>query len=373
MTLLINRSHWRKAKFGSVIDSITDRVDNPSESGVERYVGLEHLDTGSMTISRWGTPDQVEATKLLFKNGDVIFGRRRAYQKKVSMAEFDGICSAHALVLRGKTGQIDPLFLPVFLSSNTFLERAIKISVGSLSPTVNWKTLALQEFMFPPIEQQKKIANLLWLIDHHKKNLQNLNLDLNQLRNLFIESAFNGSTNLPGKNPKSFMSLGGCAIVLRGEAITKKEVSLGDVPVVAGGMNPAYFHNVSNRTGKCITISASGANAGFINTWEIPIWASDCTTVQTKVPAEFSFDYIHAFLISQQETIYKRLRKGSAQPHVYSSEIEKLQIPILDPSEQRAITAVNSRYSEAIHGIEQEIFALSVLFTSILDSIFGEV
>ena len=201
-----------------------------------------------MTISRWGTPDQVEATKLLFKNGDVIFGRRRAYQKKVSMAEFDGICSAHALVLRGKTGQIDPLFLPVFLSSNTFLERAIKISVGSLSPTVNWKTLAMQEFMFPPIEQQKKIANLLWLIDHHKKNLQNLNLDLNQLRNLFIESAFNGSTNLPGKNPKSFMSLGGCAIVLRGEAITKKEVSLGDVPVVAGGMNPAYFHNVSNRS-----------------------------------------------------------------------------------------------------------------------------
>ena len=67
MTLLINRSHWRKAKFGSVIDSITDRVDNPSESGVERYVGLEHLDTGSMTISRWGTPDQVEATKLLLK------------------------------------------------------------------------------------------------------------------------------------------------------------------------------------------------------------------------------------------------------------------------------------------------------------------
>ena len=160
MNIILDKSTWKKVKFGSVIDSITKRIDNPSEAGVERYVGLEHLDPGSMTITRWGIPEQVEATKLLFSKGDVIFGRRRAYQKKVSIADFDGICSAHALVLRAKSGLIDPRFLPVFLSSDYFLDRAIRISVGSLSPTVNWKTLANQEFFLPPIEVQSKIADL---------------------------------------------------------------------------------------------------------------------------------------------------------------------------------------------------------------------
>jgi type I restriction enzyme S subunit len=84
MNLIVDKSTWKKVKFGQVIDSITNRIDNPAEAGVERYVGLEHLDPGCMTISRWGSPEQVKATKLLFNKGDVIFGRRRAYQKKVS-------------------------------------------------------------------------------------------------------------------------------------------------------------------------------------------------------------------------------------------------------------------------------------------------
>lgn len=172
MTLPIDRSSWKTNKFGLMIDSITKRIENPSKSGMDRYVGLEHLDPGSLTVKRWGTPDQVEASKLIFKEGDVIFGRRRAYQKKVSIVNFEGICSAHALVLRGKPELIDPRFLPVFLSSDVFLDRAIKISVGSLSPTVNWKTLATQEFSFPPITQQAEIAELLWTLDNHKENLE---------------------------------------------------------------------------------------------------------------------------------------------------------------------------------------------------------
>jgi restriction endonuclease S subunit len=166
MTGLMDKAMWHQVKFGSLISSIASRVDKPSEAGVDRYVGLEHLDPGSMTVKRWGSPNQVNATKLLFEDGDVIFGRRRAYQKKVSKANFRGICSAHALVLRGKEGKLHPLFLPVFLSSDYFLDRAIKISVGSLSPTVNWKTLEAQEFLFPPFDQQERIANLFWKIEN---------------------------------------------------------------------------------------------------------------------------------------------------------------------------------------------------------------
>ncbi|MFO6087430.1 restriction endonuclease subunit S, partial [Pseudomonas aeruginosa] len=93
---------WKVWRFDQLATNVNVRIDNPSESGMEHYVGLEHLDADSLKIRRWGTPDDVEATKLMFKKGDIIFGRRRAYQRKLGVAEFDGICSAHAMVLRAK-------------------------------------------------------------------------------------------------------------------------------------------------------------------------------------------------------------------------------------------------------------------------------
>jgi type I restriction enzyme S subunit len=372
MTFYVDKNYWTRVVFGDVVANVNQTTNNPMSDGINKYVGLDHLQSGELKVNRFGDiADGVTFTKIV-SPGQTLFGKRRAYQRKVAFSDFKAICSGDILTFAPKGETLLNDYLPFLVMSEGFFKKALSTSAGSLSPRTRWSDLAKFEFLLPPLEQQKKIANLLWLIDNHKRNLQNLILDLEQLRNLFIESTFNMGTNVLGKSVKSSMSLGECAIVLRGETITKKEVSHGDVPVVAGGMNPAYFHNVSNRTGKCITISASGANAGYINTWDMPIWASDCTTVQAKVPSEFSFDYIHTFLISQQETIYKRLRKGSAQPHVYSSDIERLQIPIFDQNEQRAITAVNSRYSAANAGIEHEILALSVLFASILDSIFGE-
>ena len=94
------KSGWLVWRFDQMATNVNARIDNPSKSGMAHYVGLEHLDADSLRIRRWGTPDDVEATKLMFKKGDVIFGRRRAYQRKLGVAEFDGICSAHAMVLR---------------------------------------------------------------------------------------------------------------------------------------------------------------------------------------------------------------------------------------------------------------------------------
>jgi type I restriction enzyme S subunit len=152
---------WKRVKFGQLAECVNDRVDDPSSAGVERYVGLEHLDPESLTIRRWGTPDEVESTKLRFQPGDVIFGKRRAYQRKLAVADFDGICSAHAMVLRAKPNLVLPEFLPYFMQSDLFMERAVEISVGSLSPTINWRTLAEQEFVLPPLEEQRRLLPLL--------------------------------------------------------------------------------------------------------------------------------------------------------------------------------------------------------------------
>jgi restriction endonuclease S subunit len=154
----------RMVKFEDIAESVAVRV-SPSKTDSDVYVGLEHLDPKTIHLRTWGHPSDVEGDKLKFKKGDVIFGRRRAYQRKLAVAEFDGICSAHAMVVRAKPKMILPEFLPFFLLSDMFMERAIEISVGSLSPTINWKTLKEQEFLLPPVEKQKRLAEILWAAD----------------------------------------------------------------------------------------------------------------------------------------------------------------------------------------------------------------
>lgn len=152
---------WQTHRFDEMAVMVNDRIDDPSAADVRYYVGLEHLDSESLVIRRWGSPSDVEATKLRFRAGDIIFGRRRVYQRKLAVARFDGICSAHAMVLRAKPDVALPEFLPFFMQSDLFMERAKEISVGSLSPTINWGGLAGETFALPPLDEQRRIAGAL--------------------------------------------------------------------------------------------------------------------------------------------------------------------------------------------------------------------
>ena len=160
----IKRDEWKRLPFGEFAQSVNERVE-PSQAGDEIYVGLEHLDPQDLHIRRWGKGSDVIGTKLRFRKGDLIFGRRRAYQRKLAVAEFDGICSAHAMVVRARPDVVLPEFLPFLMMSDRFMNRAVEISVGSLSPTINWSTLKLEEFALPPLDQQRRIAEILWAVD----------------------------------------------------------------------------------------------------------------------------------------------------------------------------------------------------------------
>ena len=118
-----------------------------------------------MKVTRFGSDVAPIGEKLVMRKGDVLFGKRRAYQKKVAIAPFDGIFSAHGMVLRPNVEVIDPDFFPLFISSDYFLDAAIKISVGSLSPTINWRDLKILEFDLPDLETQRKLAAVLWSIN----------------------------------------------------------------------------------------------------------------------------------------------------------------------------------------------------------------
>lgn len=150
-----------KYKFSDIAINSTEKK-KPVEEDKYTYIGLEHLDPGTLTVSRWGAEVAPIGEKLVMKKGDVLFGKRRAYQKKVGIAPFDGIFSAHGMVLRPKEDVITKEYFPLFISSDYFLDEAIRISVGSLSPTINWKNLKELEFTIPSIEEQKRVAPVIW-------------------------------------------------------------------------------------------------------------------------------------------------------------------------------------------------------------------
>lgn len=170
----LDKSNWETFRFEEIAQKVSKTV-KPEEAGVDIYIGLEHIDGEDIHIRRKGTPADVKGGKLRCYPGDVIFGKRRAYQRKAAIVDFEGICSAHAFVFRANPEIIDPQLFPFFLHSDVFMHRMVDISVGGLSPTINWGDLKHQEFLLPPKNQQAQLAKLLWAMDEviekEKENL----------------------------------------------------------------------------------------------------------------------------------------------------------------------------------------------------------
>jgi len=202
-------------RFDQMAVQVKDKVE-PEEADVDRYVGLEHIDPESLKIRHWGEPSDVESSKILFRSGDIIFGKRRAYQRKLAVADFDGICSAHAMVLRPKTDVVLEEFLPFFMQSDIFMDRAVKISVGGLSPTINWRDLAKEEFALPPLEEQRRIVEALVEIRKSEDKLHDAIEAITATRSRLCLDAINGS--LGDTNELQKTKLGEIAVIVMGHS-----------------------------------------------------------------------------------------------------------------------------------------------------------
>lgn len=158
------KTGWKVWRFDKIAQNLTERAE-PTPEDSSLYVGLEHMDSGSLRVRRWGSQTDLIGTKFKMHKGDILFARRNAYLKRVAIAPHDGLFSAHGMVLRAKPEAVVPEFLPFFMQSDLFMNRAIEISVGSLSPTINWKTMAAQEFALPPIEEQINLISAFSSVD----------------------------------------------------------------------------------------------------------------------------------------------------------------------------------------------------------------
>ena len=157
---------WRIVKFGDVAQEMKTSTKAPLGEGIERYVGLEHLDPESLRLARYGliAEDNPTFTKK-FRAGDILFGRRRAYLKKAAIASFDGICSGDITVITPKGDDLLPELLPFIVQSEPFFDWAIKHSAGGLSPRTKFKSLAKFEFPLPPRPRQEEMLEVFEKIE----------------------------------------------------------------------------------------------------------------------------------------------------------------------------------------------------------------
>ena len=229
----------------------------------------------------------------------------------------------------------------------TFIKKSIQSAAsGSIQDNINIDFLTKLKFRIPSKVEQDKIAAVLSALDKKIALNKQINARLEEMAKTlydywFVQFDFPDANGKPYKSsggemvfdetlkreiPKGWevKSLGDWAEIRKGTLITEKTANTnGDIKVISAGVDFSYYHDVANRPKNTITISASGANAGFVNFWREPIFACDCTTITNSVIGRTL--YILNFLKIVQDFIYQQAR-GSAQPHVYPKDIEGLKI-----------------------------------------------
>lgn len=199
---------WGRVKFGDVVRLSKARSKDPLADGIERYVGLEHLEPGDLRIRSWGNVADGVTFTSVFQPGQVLFGKRRAYQRKVAVADFSGVCSGDIYVLETKDAQVlVPALLPFICQTDAFFNHAVGTSAGSLSPRTNWKSLADFDFSLPPIAEQAKIVEILLMARAVPDAQSDAVVKLQELRQSTLDHLLGLPHNVPGVRLEAVASM----------------------------------------------------------------------------------------------------------------------------------------------------------------------
>jgi type I restriction enzyme S subunit len=191
----IDKSKWKRVRFGDVCTLVNENTKNAKSEGFEYIIGLEHIEPNNLHIRSWNTTDKETTFTRIFRKGQVLFGRRRAYQRKIAYAEFDGICSGDIMVFQAKEQTILSELLPFIVQSDGFLHCAVNTSAGSLSPRTKFNDLANYEFLLPPKEEQPQSAELLWAADEVVEREKEVKERLENVYKSLVFNIMNGEYN----------------------------------------------------------------------------------------------------------------------------------------------------------------------------------
>ena len=311
---------------------------------------------------------EVDRIKYSVKRGDILITRTSETAEELGMscvalsdmpnATYNGFCKR----LRPCHNDI---VLPEYIGY-LFRSKAIRSIFNSLSSMTTRASLRNDDLLgiksLPTINEQKKVASILRTIDTKIELNRRINDNLEQQAQALFKSWFVENASYSGVSISEYF------LPNRGKNLLVSDAKGGKTPVVAGGLTPSAFHNVANTKAPVITISASGANAGFVNLWGIPVWAADSSYIDSTIVSNIYFWY--NLLKYNQKNIYES-QTGSAQPHIYPKHIGNLLIPDLDMRKVECYESIVASMYLQINEIQQETKFLSDLRDTLLPKLIS--
>ena len=376
-------SEWKKVKLGEVCDT----QYGFTASTVQQDTGTQFLRITDIVpqLIDWNTVpycqiQEKDREKYLLHKGDIVVARTGAtvgYAKYIK-EDVPAVFASYLVRLLVNSIDVDRHYVGLCVESNLFKEYIQSISNGSAQPNANAQMISSFEINLPPLSTQHRIATILSrydsLIENYQKQIKLLEEAAQRLyKEWFVDLRFPGheNTKIVDGVPEGWTpsQLGQLAEFKRGKTITKKDVIDGDIPVVAGGLEPAYYCNKSNTAERVITISGSGANAGFTRMYFEKVWASDCSFVDASVTPFLHF--VYCFLKNNKTTI-DNLQKGAAQPHVYAKDINSLSICIPIESVLKSFEEKVSNYFDTTASLQSQLRLLTEARDRLLPKLTNE-
>ncbi len=338
---------WQIVKFEEIAREVKITRKTPVEDGLEFYIGLEHLDPQSLRITRKGNivEDNPSFTRR-FTAGQILFGKRRAYQRKAAIADFDGICSGDIIVIEEMPGKIIPGLLPFIVQSDAFFDWAVQTSSGSLSPRTKWKSLAEFEFPLPPIERQKEILEVLEKVEECYIRAENAysssKIAATRLMNELINSIANKQSKvklaelgsvyggLSGKKGSDFGK--GKPYITYLNVYNNYQIDPNGIDYV--DIKPDEKQNIVNVNDVIFTISSEtpdevGISSVVIEDLGTVYLNSFCFGFRLRDSKTFSALYLKYFFRSSFfRREIRRLAQGSTRYNLSKKEFLKIKIPI---------------------------------------------
>ena len=375
-------------RFSSVIHLSTSRTADPASAGIDRFVGLEHIEPENLHIRSWGLVADGTTFTNTFKSGQVLFGKRRAYQRKVAVADFDGVCSSDIYVFESKDPNVLlPGLIPFILQSEGFYDYAVKTSAGSLSPRTNWSHLANYKFPLPSVDEQRRIAYLLWAaddtIERHKELLESLSTAYNSLVHQEFSGQYSEEENsivlskvcdvlvgFPFKSKlyqESGVRLLRCSNVgIHGCEWAKEETKYWDE-----SQYEDFKIFQMQKDDIVIAMDRPFVGDGFkvsrITDDDLPSLLLQ-RVARLRPSTELSIDYLWAFLQSKvYQNHLQKNQQGTQLPHISKFDIEGATIPLRTKDEQKALSEHFKYFATAIDHAKTHLANLIELKKKLLE------
>jgi type I restriction enzyme S subunit len=381
-------------RFGDVVRDVKVTIDR-NTTELTRFVAGEHMDSDDIHLRRWGELDGDylgPAFHRGFRKGQVLYGSRRTYLKKVAVAPFDGICANTTFVLESVDSDILlPELLPFIMLTDSFTQHSIRESKGSVNPYINWKDIAKYEFPLPPKDEQRRIAEIILAADETVIAWQAAACELHKSRQALLSESY--PHGIDGKNgelpPRWRTCLLGDIIDLKSGGTPSRqkpefwngaipwvktgEVEYTDIFTTEESITQAGVDNSSAKVVPAGTILMAlfgqGPTLGRVG--RLMIDATVNQACAALLPCdEVDQDYLYFYLVREYDNI-RHLARGASQPNLNLSIVRHLHLPLCDLQLQQDIGKTLRHIEQVRDQLSKHIFETRRLSSQLVNNILA--